>query len=820
MATVQVWPGIGLSVRKEGAGPGVYYQPADIVELTTYVQRRLDQLDLFLYDPSAPPVFLPYIDEQSVFVGRTCFDLRNLRGRYNGATTATTGRATDGDGGGAVLRWNASDATADNGNTVFGSGTTGRWTVVGTPDGISAITLAGLQVTELAATPGNGDGEVKACNGYAAAGDGGGGLFSWAAGVSSGADGYAKINATGGQWQKIVNSNKELLVTDLFTRRGAYNGERVWCSGYYAVGNSITGLTGFGDTGGGEFRWQADSTLLMDGGMVVGPGHIGPDGNGLGSFIPNASPPAGRWIRFYPNTSHRNVKAFGALGINLHNYNANLYIADEVAIMAAHASARPFGAEVFFPEGTYTVSRTLRLTGGSGGRSNCKWTGENRRGQTINNVKLVWYGAATGTASVADPSRNGSVLMCMGNYDSSVEHIQFGVAAGHHCEVLLNLGYHQSDSVVASVTHQHVKNCAFVAQQAAKDSGSGSGSASFGIVFDYYQVQNANIENCRLTDCTFAKMRDSGVVISPSCQPYNTVFEYCYFINSGMHSTDPNAGPYGIAIRNQNASCSLAVNHCDFERIGVVFKLQSPFQSLTVTECSGEQYKKLFEGMQSTEQTMGTMAWRGGRLDPGGVNDASEGPDATFPNYDYAAIDIGGSSALRLESLNLTSGFNEFSSFQIKYKANTIHVVDCDLPNVAPFYPQGSLTPSNLQGGVWCEGCTAPGMTGGAQEGKRVRVARLLGCRTPGGTVTFTDSNTTIAVTHRHPDGSTAWPEAVGDTGYKVRWIGVTTSSGAPVAGEVYAASITKDGFTATRTTAPGTGKSITYAYELYRDSP
>lgn len=63
--------------------------------------------------------------------------------------------------------------------------------------------LIGLQVTELAATPGNGDGEVRAVNGYAAPGDGGDGLFSWWAGVSSGADGFMKINATGGQWRRL-----------------------------------------------------------------------------------------------------------------------------------------------------------------------------------------------------------------------------------------------------------------------------------------------------------------------------------------------------------------------------------------------------------------------------------------------------------------------------------------------------------------------------------------------------------------------------------------------------------------------------------------
>lgn len=702
----------------------------------------------------------------------------------------------------------------------YNYGSTNRWVK---EDEVDAF-VQGELASALAARVGRRDGEERRCAGVGALGVGPGN-FRWHSGDSTVADGTNVLGSSAaGRWKRVHVNVKELYVIDLFTRRGAYDGERVWCTGYYSYGNGTTGVTGLGDNGGGEFRWDGSSTLVMDGGMIVGPGHIGPDANGLGAFLPDSSPAAGRWIRIYPNTSHRNVKGFGALGWGLHNYNGgNGYIADENAIMAAHNSARPYGAEVYFPEGSYTVSRCLRLVGGSGGRSNCRWVGENRRGQTINNVKLVWYGTRywngpTSAGASADPALVGSVLMCMGNYDSSVENIQFGVAPGHHCEVLLNLGYHEGDAIVASVTHQRIKNCAFVGQQPALDTGVGQGSASFGVVFDYFRKQNANIENCRLSDCTFAKIRDSCILISPDCQPYNTTIEYCYFINSGMHSTDSNAGPYGIGIRNRNASCSLEVKNCDFQRIAVIFKLQNPFQSLTVTECSSEQFKKLFEGMQSTEQTMGTMAWRGGRLDPGGVDDASEGPDATFPDWDYAAIDIGASSALRLESLNLTRGFDEFTTFEIKWKANTIYVINCDLPHVAPFFPQGEVTPSVLQGGIWCEGCTAPGRTGTAQAGKRVRVPRLQGCRTPGGTVTFSDAATTVSITNRHPDGTTAWPEAVGSVGYKVRWLGAVSIAGTPASGEPYAASITKDGFTATRTVAAGVGNSVTYAYELYRE--
>lgn len=68
--------------------------------------------------------------------------------------------------------------------------------------------LTGLQVTELATTPGLVDGEVRYCNGYRTAGDGGHGEFYWTMGTPAQAkDGYLRIDATGGQWQRIYDAS-------------------------------------------------------------------------------------------------------------------------------------------------------------------------------------------------------------------------------------------------------------------------------------------------------------------------------------------------------------------------------------------------------------------------------------------------------------------------------------------------------------------------------------------------------------------------------------------------------------------------------------
>jgi hypothetical protein len=64
--------------------------------------------------------------------------------------------------------------------------------------------LIGLQVTELHLIPITGEGEVRYCNGYAANGDGGGGAFAGTLGTPAVAeDGFIRIDAPGGQWQRI-----------------------------------------------------------------------------------------------------------------------------------------------------------------------------------------------------------------------------------------------------------------------------------------------------------------------------------------------------------------------------------------------------------------------------------------------------------------------------------------------------------------------------------------------------------------------------------------------------------------------------------------
>jgi hypothetical protein len=119
----------------------------------------------------------------------------------------TTHKTTPGDGLGRRWQWDPSSALNDANH--IGSEPMGRWVAINdTTAAPGSLVLTGLQVTELSATPGSGDGEVKACNGYASAGDGGGGFFSWAAGAPVEAeDGALRINATGGQWVRIVDAD-------------------------------------------------------------------------------------------------------------------------------------------------------------------------------------------------------------------------------------------------------------------------------------------------------------------------------------------------------------------------------------------------------------------------------------------------------------------------------------------------------------------------------------------------------------------------------------------------------------------------------------
>jgi hypothetical protein len=85
-------------------------------------------------------------------------------------------------------------------------------------------TVQGLQVIELSANPGRDDGEVKYCNGYEIDGDGGHGEFYWVQGVTSGANGYTKINAPvvspTGQWRRTAAENQSYRNAKWYGARG------------------------------------------------------------------------------------------------------------------------------------------------------------------------------------------------------------------------------------------------------------------------------------------------------------------------------------------------------------------------------------------------------------------------------------------------------------------------------------------------------------------------------------------------------------------------------------------------------------------------
>ncbi len=97
----------------------------------------------------------------------------------------------------------------------------------GTAPGVVApITLA-LVTTQLAAYNGQRDQQYVTTTGYATPGDSGGGTFVFALGVSSGANGYTKINAANGQWKIVEDarglSARQFGVTDNVVNTAAWN---------------------------------------------------------------------------------------------------------------------------------------------------------------------------------------------------------------------------------------------------------------------------------------------------------------------------------------------------------------------------------------------------------------------------------------------------------------------------------------------------------------------------------------------------------------------------------------------------------------------
>lgn len=664
-----------------------------------------------------------------------------------------------------------------------------------TTDGVLVSELSALAITLL------NDGAVRFCDGGTAQDDGKGGMFYAKYGDASTAVAGENVAATGGRWKRVQSNNKRLLVTDLMSRVPAYDNEIVFCSGYYLDINQATGTYGFGDNGGGWFKASTSgpaATATIDGGMVIGPSTIAagsthatagfyPDQAG-GAIIPTPGGAAWRYHRMTGNTSFRSVKWFGALANNDATWSLPTYaVSDTNAVFSAITSARPVGAQIHFTEGNYAIRQTV---GCGPSQSYMRFTCDRQA------TTLRWYGYPywAGAAPVAAANGvTGSVMLKLDGPSCIVEDLQFAVAAGYHCEVLVNLGVMENETPLLSQTGHTMNRC--TAQGNSKLIA--GGTAGYFVVWDYFGKLSGNLENITFNDCGTAKFLHAAYLTTVTTQPYNITWNGCH-ISGFLHSSANS--PWGIGWRNQAISCTALFIGCDYQRTAVPFYLEYPPYAVKCQGGGGEQYKKIFYGHTGTSQSHECLSIDSMRWSIGGCDEASEG-DLVFSAVDERGIEIGGSGGLLITSTVLNDAFAEFPNWRCKVGSNDVTIIGSSLPNLTPV-ERVNFTKKGRTRLIGNQGFAAAAVDFS-------NVADTFGCESWGGTFTALAGTTTTTVT-------LARSEAIAATDYLVDFQVQSVSAGAAVRGSVFATSPTITQFTANHPD-PGGATSVVYRFKLSR---
>ncbi len=612
----------------------------------------------------------------------------------------------------------------------------------------------------------------------------------WDAASVLAADGVTCLGYLGvGRWRRLASGQRSLFCTDLFTRIGAYEGEEVYCAGYYSDGNLSTGQTGFADNGAGTFRWDAGSTVAIDGGMVFGLASI--DGSGV--LVPNPSAPAGRWIRNIDSSSPRNLKWFGPNSFGVIPLPGRRKDSD--AINAFVRSARNSSADLYAPEGIYSCTEAINIGPMNGITQNCTFRGAGPA------TTFLWCGTRywAGASPVAAPNgETGSALFNFCAYGSTLEKLRIDVDEATHCECGVNFGFPATGSAIF-VTEQTIRDVSIQGRSATL----GAGSLGNGVVWDHFGRATGNIENCRLDRVSSGQCLHNILRTTFTTQPFNIVVRECG-LNGGLHSVLDN--PWGVGLKTESGSCSVQFTNCDFERLAVPLYLAQPVSYWAMDHCVSEQYKKLVYGHLGTTQTLQTGGIDGGRFSGGGYAQASEG-DLVFPDTDRYAIEIGGSGTLRLNRANFNDGYDADTGWLIKVAAGDIVSTGNIYKHVDPFYRPGNYNNAQKQGRTFSEGDACPFGTGAG--GYQINMPVLRGCESWGGTFVAVAGVTTTAVT-------LSKAEAGGATGYEVSF-DVVSVTGTPAIGLPYVTSKANTGFTANHPD-PGVGNSVVYRFRMWRN--
>lgn len=578
---------------------------------------------------------------------------------------------------------------------------------------------------------------------------------------------------------------------------------------------------------GQEGLWLRDpsATDTADEGMVVGSG-------------------TGRWNRYREQTNRLNVMWYGAKNDGVARPLSGLY-GNWAAISAAYphisksggetdaaaytrvgtwdvndaviskviALTAPGGKDVYFPAGTYRITRPI-VVSTLGGTDNINVV---NNGVGVDNIRLIGAGPSAtfypeaGTILMWDGASTTLPMMTVGASDCVVENFTFRVKVGRVAWAGLNIGW--DTSTTRFVHGIEVIGCYFWADGPIADTGVwDDGLMIFGVGIALYEPgvpaeNQGNMEDCRITRCMF-RSQDYCAIYIQGGQPFNTIVDKCRFWQYRGAEAGSYSGlrPYAYAIQSATASGDILVSACEFQSYEVVLRMLVPI-AVTMIESTTEQCLQILESPNYSPNT-------GTPIQIIGARHFIRGEYASVPNPYLGGkpayspfISHANSNPVLLQGLYIHASATDYdhAQFEMHFAGETnIEVVNCSFPN-GNWLRRGSsakVGATNIRNCLYAA-VVAPG---GAEYSP---MGTHTGCCTPNSYVDISGTDTYADV-----DTDTITPEQ--DANYLVH-LTPKSHAGTPTMSFAYVSNQTTTSFRVNLGSAPGGGNTVRVFYHLGR---
>lgn len=574
---------------------------------------------------------------------------------------------------------------------------------------------------------------------------------------------------------------------------------------------------------GAEGLWFRDtaSTATADSGTVLGSG-------------------TGRWKRFRERTNFFNIMWYGAKNTGADNPLSALY-ADWAAVQAAYphiqkasgesdadaytrvsswdvndaviskviALASPGCAEIYFPAGTYRITRPIVLSTLAGtdninsvnngnGVNNLKLRGANLGSTWFPQTYILWDGLDTTLP-----------IIFLSGSDQVIEDFTIRSKWGRTAYSGVEIGW---DTTTTRFVHGGiVRNC-YIWADGDTDYWT-DGSITHGVTIGGYQPPGlasgiiASLEDSRISHCLFRSMQDSMVWIAAG-QPFNTIIESCRFWQyrgAGLVPGEPlNIHPYGTGIRVSTSSTDVHVQNCEFQAQARVVDIRHP-APIRITGCCGENIKRLIHTPTNSPSTGMPIRVEGGRWYARIEQESRiEDPYGQIASNDPWILHLN-NNQVGLHDMYIHCSYLE-TEFTLRFsgEANVL-LVNCSFPFNNIIRRENA---SDHIGHTFITGCSYAStstITGATYD----PMGSYSGCNTPHGYVDISDANTTATVvmnTNTREENDL----------YLIQ-LTAESKTGTPTMSAPYVTSKGTTSFQITLPSAPGVGNTVRVYYHLSR---